>query len=111
MGKFYVLQTSFSPNTASTNRLLGFLKTLSRKGIDTEVVFFMSDRNNSEAPELPHIRYNYYWKKFNVRNERIKTLLYVFVYAKKFLKYVKPGDTVYLYGCNELVADLVSLKM
>lgn len=110
MGKIYILKPSFSPNTASTNRLIGLLKAFSIRGIDVEVVFFISDPNRSEAPEMPHIHYNYYWKKLKVKNEKLQTLLYAFLYSKLFIKRLLPGDTVYLYGCNEMIADLVKIR-
>lgn len=107
MGKFYALKTAYEPNTAGTNRFMGMLKALSDKGIETNVVFFMSDRNKSTAPAMPHIHYHYLWKKFNVKNNIVKNLLYVFIYSKLFVCSLEDEDVVYLYGCNEMIADLI----
>lgn len=110
MAKFYILKGGYIPNNASTIRLMGMLKAFSDKGIDAEVVFFMSDKNNSEAPKLPHISYHYYWKYFNVKNEKLKTLFYLTLFSRLFYFKVKAGDTVYLYGCNEMISRLVNLE-
>ena len=110
MGKFYIALQSYSPNTAETNRYLGLLKTLSESKIETEVVFFSSDNNNSVALEMPHIHYHYLWKKFNPKNNRLKQLLSHFYFSRKFIAMLKEGDCVYLYGCNELIPKLVNKK-
>ena len=86
------------------------LKAFSDKGIDAEVIFFMSDKNNSEAPQLPHISYHYYSKNFNVKNEKLKILLYLIVFSRLFYSKLKAGDTVYLYGCNEMISRLVNIE-
>lgn len=107
MGKFYVVKSSYEPNTAPTNRFLGMLKVMSQRKIETEVVFFMSDKHRSRAPEMPHIHYNYYWDKFDVNNSKLKNLIYLLITSKNFIKRVKADDIVYLYGCNELIEGLV----
>ena len=110
MTKFYILKSGYIPDNASTIRFMGMLKAFSDKGIDAEVIFFMSDKNNSEAPQLPHISYHYYWKNFNVKNEKLKILLYLIVFSRLFYSKLKAGDTVYLYGCNEMISRLVNIE-
>lgn len=110
MGKIYLLKGAHVPDTASTNRFMAMLKTFSDEGIDVEVVFFMSDHKNHEAPALPHVHYNYLWKRFNPKNAKLKTLLYMFVYSCLFLRTLKEGDIVYSYGCNEMLSATVKKK-
>lgn len=110
MAKFYILKSGYIPNNASTIRFMGMLKAFSDKGIDAEVVFFVSDKNNSEAPQLPHISYHYYWKNFNVKNEKLKILFYLIVFSRLFYSKLKAGDTVYLYGCNEMISRLINIE-
>ena len=108
MSKFYVVIGSYSPNTAVTNRCMGMIKQFSVRSIDTEVVYLTSDTNRSKAPEMPHIKYTYYWECFEIKNSKIQNLLSVTVYSWLFCRKVKKGDIVYLYGCDHLVNKLVT---
>lgn len=110
MSKIFLLKGTHAPNTAASNRFMAMLKTFSDEGVDVEVVFFMSDRNNHEAPELPHVHYQYLWKHFNPKNDKLKTLLYIYVYSKLFLRKLKEGDIVYSYGCNEMLSATLKKK-
>lgn len=110
MSKFYFLASSYSPNTASGNRLWAMLKVLSEMKIETEVVYFISDSQQSEAPQLEYIHFNYYWKKLNIKNPKLQILAYAYIYSSVFLRILKPGDIVYTYGCNELLTRLVKKK-
>ena len=110
MSKIYLLKGTHAPNTAATNRFMAMLKTFSDEGVDVEVVFFMSDRNNHEAPALPHVHYQYLWKYCNPKNDKLKTLLYIYVYSKLFLCTLKEGDIVYSYGCNEMLNATLKKK-
>lgn len=110
MGKFYFVDGCYAPNTAFGNRLWGLLKVLSEMKIETEVIFFMSDSQQSEAPQLEHIHFNYYWKKLNIKNPKFQILVYIYLYSRMFLRKLKSGDIVYTYGCNELLNHLVKKK-
>lgn len=110
MPKFYAVLEGYNPNSAASIRFVGFLKRLSHKKIETDVIIFESDRNRSKLPELPFIHYNYYWKYLNVLNPKVQTLLYYLLYSRIFISKVKKGDTVYCYNCNELIPMLVRKK-
>ena len=110
MSRFYILHECYAPNTASTVRLTGLLKELSACGIDTHVLFFIGDENQSESPELPHIHFEYYWKRCPLRNTKIQVLLFYFVYSWLFWLRVHAGDTVYLDRCDQLVGPLSRKK-
>lgn len=110
MSKIFLLKGTHAPNTAASNRFMAMLKTFSDEGVDVEVVFFMSDSNNHEAPALPHVHYQYLWKHFNPKNDKLKTLLYIYVYSKLFLRKLKEGDIVYSYGCNEMLSATLKKK-
>ena len=77
---------------------------------DTEVIYFMSDSQQSEAPRLKHIHFNYYWKKLYIKSPKLQILAYIYLYSRMFLRKLKPGDIVYTYGCNELLSHLVKIK-
>lgn len=110
MSKIYLAASGYIPTTAGTNRFIGMVKAFSKQGIDVDVVFFTSDKYNSEAPALPHVTYHYYWKYCNVKNDRIKNLLYRSLVSRIFINRVHEGDTVYLYGCSELIYRLTNKK-
>lgn len=110
MGKFYFVDGCYAPNTASGNRLWAMLKVLSEMKTDTEVIYFMSDSQQSEAPRLKHIHFNYYWKKLYIKSPKLQILAYIYLYSRMFLRKLKPGDIVYTYGCNELLSHLVKIK-
>lgn len=110
MGKFYFVDSCYSPNSASGNRLWAMLKVLSELNIETEVVYFTSNEQQSEAPHLDHIHFNYYWKRLNIKNSKLQILAYAFLYSHLFLRKLQQGDVVYIYGCNELLSHLVKKK-
>jgi len=43
MNELYVIQDSYSPNNAATNRLLAFVKAFDEFGVKTSVIFILSD--------------------------------------------------------------------
>lgn len=110
MGKVYIVRDSYFPGTATTNRMMGFLKEFSKKGIDCDVVFFMPDFSLSHAPDLEHVRYHYYWRFLPFKNSYLRQFFYLLVYIYFFCWRVKAGDTVLLLGCDELVPLLVKKK-
>lgn len=110
MSQFYVVLDSYCPNTAVTNRIMGMLKRFSERGVDANVVFFRNDSNNDKAPELPHIKYTYLGDRLKIRNDRIQLFLAMFVYSRLFIAGIKPGDVVYVYGCDFLIPKLVDKK-
>lgn len=108
MSKFYVVCGSYYPNTATTNRLMGFLKSISQMGINADVIFFMPDRLRSKAPKLDHITYHYYWRYLPVTS-KLRFITYQIFYNRLFTTKVKKGDNVYIYGCDD-VLTLLSKK-
>ena len=105
----YLIIGSYAPNTAATNRFMGLLKAFSERNIDVTVCFFMSDENNSKAPDLPHVTYKYYWNQYNPKIVKLKLLFYL-VYATQFVHSLKYGDVIYAYNCNEILSSLVSKR-
>ena len=81
-----------------------------KSSIETEVVYFTSNEQQSEAPHLDHIHFNYYWKRLNIKNSKLQILAYAFLYSHLFLRKLQQGDVVYIYGCNELLSHLVKKK-
>ncbi len=109
MSKFYIVSGSYFPNTAGTNRLMGFLNAFSRLGIKADVVFFMPDDKFSKAPELMNITFHYYWKYFPTFS-KFRLILYQFLYSHIFVSRIKKGDTVFLYTCDDVLSMLSKKK-
>lgn len=103
---FYYVIFSYSPNTAPTNRALGFLKSFSKMGIHTRVVFFAPDKHFSKYNDnLPHIDFVYLWDKHYINIPILKKISLWF-YLHQFIRTLKTGDKVYVYAFPELVVAL-----
>lgn len=105
MNKFYIVSNSYYPNTASTNRLMGFIKAFSQMGIKVDVIFFMPNKMRDKAPEMENVTYHYYWKYFPITS-KIRFILYQYLYIYLFYLRVKKGDTVYIYTCDNVLTLL-----
>lgn len=106
----YLLNGSYSPNTAVTNRMLAYIKGLSELGIETTVVFFFPDENKSMIREMyPHIIFQYMWKNFETNSRIISGLRYI-INIFRFSHQLKGGDSVYLYNMEDVMAFLVRKK-
>lgn len=111
MSKFYFVLDGYNPNTAATNRNMGMIREFSKRKIPTDVIFFVPDKNNSRAPELPYIHYQYYWNALSfIKNDNLKNALYLFFYIYLFAFKVKKYDTVLAYACNYIVRLLAKRK-
>lgn len=109
MNKLIFLLNSYSPNTASTQRILGYLKGLEEAGIETDVYLFWPDGNQTIKTSFSNIRIHYLWQHLYINNRVLKyfsNLLYVlFIYIK-----IRRGDVVYMYGLEELLPILTRRK-
>ena len=110
MSKFYIVKDCYAPSTASTNRMLGFIKEFSKLSESIDVVFFMPDSNQSKAPVYPNVKYHYYWKYLPITNNFIRFFLYIYVYKFVFALTLKKGDTVLLLGASPLVNMITKKK-
>lgn len=94
----YFIYSSFSPNNASNNRALAYLKALSKLHFKVSVFFLMPDVRHSRITEdLPGISITYCWEK-NYHRGRISKYLSYIRYLISIYRMVQPGDIVYLYG-------------
>ena len=107
---FYFVKFTYSPNTAPTNRAIGFWKALSEMGVHTRVVLFAPDKHFSRFNEnLPHVDFVYLWDKNYINLPFLKKLS-LKLYLRQFIQRLKPGDKVYVYGFPELVVALSKHK-
>ena len=110
MNKIYFIYGSFSPNSASNNRSLAYLKALSHLGYRVSVYYLLPDAKKSRmTEEYPGITVSYCWDQ-GYYNGRISKYFSYVHYLFKIYKTVKPGDIVYLYGEVDLLLLLSHKK-
>ena len=110
MNNLYLLYTVFEPNTAPTNRILGYLKSLSILGIPTKMVFISPDSKFSKYPEkFEGVEFIYLWEWLPIRNRYIKQVLFS-INVCKFSKILKKGDKVVLLDMSRAIFPLVNLR-
>ena len=93
---FYFIPGPYTPNTASTNRWLGYLRFFSESSIETHAVFFRRNNEGTSIDSMPHIHVKNYWEHFYFDKG---LLLYVslFLYYIHFWFHLKKGDVIYCY--------------
>lgn len=110
MNKIYVVCNSYNPNTAATNRVLGFLRGFSELGIEIEVVYLVPDsRKNKVQDSYPHITFRYMWDKMCISN-RILNKVAEEYYGWKFARSLKPGDVVFLTNFGNIFFKVLGRK-
>ena len=111
MSKLYFLNYGYNPNTAATNRALAYLKGLSELGVETNVIFFLTDNQKKRiVTSLPNVDIEYYWDKwYYINNKYLKHICYILFLISFFIK-VKPQDTVYMYNMADMLHFLLKKK-
>ncbi len=108
MPRIYFIYNTFTPNIASNNRALAYLKSLSLLHYEITVIFIMPDKEFSRLSEhLPGITVEYCWDRYYINIRYLNTLSYC-IYLNLIRKRVKSGDVVYLYGGVDLLRVLTS---
>lgn len=105
---FYIVNYTYNPNTAVSNRLLGYYAALDKLGITTTVVYLAPDEQRINI-SYKNINIIYIHNRFHHRN---KILKYIQIQhnIKNFLKRLHKGDVVYTYGVNPITASLLKIK-
>lgn len=103
---FYLVCALYDPNTAPSNRIMAYVRALSELKMKTCVVFFFPDKAHSRVKEsFPHIQFKYLWEKGYIDIPRLRNLSLRF-YLWRFVRNLKAGDKVYVYGSPDLVVAL-----
>ena len=111
MSNFYFLKSSYSPNTAGTNRMLAYIKELSKLGITTNLVLFLPDEKRSKISDsFPNINVKYYWDSFLYSDIKIIKYLFYFVSIVHFILKVKRNDIVYMYSMADMFHFLLKKR-
>lgn len=98
MSKVYFVYSTYSPNNASNNRALAYLKALSSLQYEVTVIFVMPDDIFSRMTEqLPNIHVEYCWDRHYINKRFFKNFSYL-KYLYDIYRRVQSGDVVYLYG-------------
>lgn len=110
MKNIYFIYNVLSPNNASNNRALSYLKALSELNYKVSVYFLMPDVQYSRMPVVyPGISVTYCWDR-NYHKGRISKYLSYIRYLREINRLIKFGDIVYLYGEVDLLLLLSRKK-
>lgn len=105
---FYFLNISYTPNTASTNRLLGHYSAFDNLGIKGTIVYLIPDSEKHKMEgQYKNIEVKYYWGRLFPDS----TVSRFFLFRWNLLRFIhslKEGDIVYTYGINYCTKILVS---
>lgn len=109
MGRFFITSIAYTPGTALTNRLLGFVRGLSESGVKTNVCFFAPDSQcHKITSEFNNVAVRYYWGRHH-RTSFGRILSLIKGYSI-FLRQLRAGDTVLILGQADLLHFLVKRK-
>lgn len=99
----YFLYSNYSPNTASTNRALAFIKTIEEMKIPVKVIFFLPDKKKSKIEgHFEYVNVMYCWDYFFFDNRVLKYVSYLFYLIFIFCK-LRKGDKVYIASQEDIL--------
>lgn len=108
--KFYFLNSSYSINSASSNRLLAYYRALDELGIKTNVWFFFPDADHNKIEgNYSNVSFRYCWDKFYINHHILKYVSYLF-YLFHLWFLLKPGDVIYTYECEDVLSLFTKRK-
>ena len=97
---FYIFYQGITPNTASGNRFLAFLKGFDELGVKGTAVLLKPSVNNYKIQEtFQFIKIKYLWKDWPFA-WRVFDKLYRPLAFQRFLWSLKNGDVVFCYGSS-----------
>lgn len=106
---FYILRNTFSPNSASSNRALAYYRAMDAMGIEGTIVVLQPDGKNSRIKEeFKHLKVVHCWDKTRSNTSGLIKRFYYYISLFKFLRGLKSGDKVYIYGSLACIHKLVN---
>lgn len=106
----YFILNNYTPNTASTNRIIGYLEIFEKEKIPVTVFFVLPGlQENFIGKKYSNIQIKYMWKKYPHKSKICKVLIF-FWSLFKIRKIIKSGDIVYTYGINAIMKFLIGRK-
>ena len=111
ISEIFIVIPSYSPNTATTNRIMALIRGFSEQGQKTHVTFLISDSYGSKVQEdIPCIDFTYMWEGKATRN-RFLTQLQLECYSRKYISSLPKEATVFLpWPSSRLLSLLVKRK-
>ena len=107
---FYILRSTFFPNGASSNRALAYYRAMDSMGIEGKIVVLAPDARCSRIEdEYRHLQVEYFWNKLIASNKLFRRFYYYLSIAR-FMRSLKKGDKVYVYGSLPCIHQLVQKK-
>lgn len=98
----YFVCFSYEPNTATYNRMLAYWQNLDKMKIPVKLVFFVPSPNRSKiAYPFSTVEVEYCWDKYYINNRYFKYLSFL-LYQYRFLKKLKAGDKVCIFGLEKI---------
>lgn len=105
----YILLYNYTPNNAAANRILAYLRSFDRMGVEATVVFFMPDAHKSKIHDkFSCITIEYCWDRFYFEHKWLKPVSF-YCYKKQIRKRITAGDTIYTYGIDGLTKFATSI--
>lgn len=103
----YFLCFSYEPNTATYNRMLAYWRNLDRMNIPAKVFFLMPDFNMSKiTDDFKSVKVEYCWERYYIKSRYLKYLFY-FLYQNAFLRKLKKGDKVCIFGLEKITKKVL----
>lgn len=107
---FYIVYNSVSPNTASGNRFLSFLKGFDELGVDcTAVLLYPSSGHYRLADTFDHVKIVYYWRDW-LFARKIFDKIFRPIAKYLFLSRLKKDDVVFCYGYSKSIVDYLKVR-
>lgn len=107
--QIHIVVPSYSPNTATTNRIMAFIKGFSEQKLTTRVTFLiMDDKGSKVKEEFPYVDFIYMWEKFPIKN-RLLCQIQLEYNARRYTRMLPKGALVFLpWPSSRLMSLLVS---
>ncbi len=107
---FYILNYAYNPNTAVSNRLLGYYAALDKMGVKTSIVYLVPNaRRDKIEIQYKNLHICYLWDQGNYTNKFLR-YIYTSINFSRFKKKLKKGDIIYTYGISPFTKGLLKIK-
>ena len=107
---FYIVNYAYNPNTAISNRLLGYYSALDKLGVETSVIFLIPDKKKSKiSVKYKNLQIIYLWEEVYYKNKLVR-YIWTLINYHRFKRKLKSGDIVYTYGINPITKKLRKIK-
>lgn len=105
----YLFYSQLTPNTASGNRFLSFVRGFDKLGINNTVVLHKPSADHYKLPySSSRVTVKYLWKDWPIFR-RVTDKICSKLSLAPFLKSLKEGDSVFVFGSPEYVAKFLSV--